>query len=101
MRIVIKALGFKLTTALRVFIQEHLLQMLARRADAVRSVIVRLSDLNGPRGGEDKLCRIQVDLLGRQLQFAEAVRSDAYAAIAEASRRASRNVDRTLKHRPY
>ncbi|WP_005034523.1 HPF/RaiA family ribosome-associated protein [Holophaga foetida] len=98
MRIEIKAMGFKLTEALKTFIFEHLYQMLARRADAVRSVIVRLSDLNGPRGGEDKLCRIQVDLMGRQLQFAEAVRSDAYAAITEASRRAGRNVNRTLDH---
>ncbi|MBP1625633.1 MAG: HPF/RaiA family ribosome-associated protein [Holophagaceae bacterium] len=101
MRIEIKAMGFKLTTALKAFIREHLIQMLERRADAVRSVIVRLSDLNGPRGGEDKLCRIQVDLMGRQMQFAQAVHSDAYAAIAEASRRATRTVNRTLDQRSY
>lgn len=100
MRIEIKALGFQLTESLRGFIREHLVRVLAKRIDMVRSVIVRLSDLNGPRGGEDKLCRIQVDLLGQQLQFAQAIHSDAYAAITAAGRLAGRNVNRALGHRP-
>jgi len=99
MRIEIKALGFKLTTALRTFIQDQLRQVLAWRLEAVRSVVIRLSDLNGPRGGEDKLCRIQVALPGGQLHFAQAARSDAYAAIIEASHRASRGVNRALDRR--
>jgi putative sigma-54 modulation protein len=100
MRIEIKALGFKLTDTLRTFIREHIIQVLARRADAIQSVVVRLSDLNGPRGGEDKLCRIQIDLFGARMQFVQAARADAYAAITSACRRASRNVNRTLEQQP-
>nr|WP_320132140.1 HPF/RaiA family ribosome-associated protein [uncultured Holophaga sp.] len=96
MQIVMKAMGFKLTSALRDFIRERLAGALARRADQIRSVVVRLTDLNGPKGGVDKRCTIQVDLIGQRLQFAEATHPDTYAAIIEASRKANRGLNRQL-----
>jgi len=101
MKVIIKALGFKLTQPLQNFIRNYMFQALSRRADAVMSVVVRLIALHGPQGREDKLCRIQVALPGRQLQLVEAVYPDPYDAISEATRLAGRNLNRALARRSY
>lgn len=101
MNIEMRAIGFRLTEGLKTFIQEHLIQALARRAEYVREVVVRLSEQPDHRGGIDKLCRIQVDLMGRRLQFAEAIRPEAQAAVLAASRRAGRIVNRYVERSSY
>jgi ribosome-associated translation inhibitor RaiA len=64
----------------------------------VRRVIVRVGDLNGPRGGEDKFCRIAAEV-GHGTLVVEDTDSDLYTAITRAARRfalrASRQLTRT------
>ncbi len=95
MRIEIRSAGFSTTEALREHVGRRLGSVLARRADAVRRVIVRMSDENGPKGGIDKRCRIEAILLGQPLQVVEAVAGDLYSAIDSASRRLGRALDRS------
>ena len=59
-------------------------------------MIVRLSDINGPRGGEDKCCHIQVALAHLPDVVIEDTEADLYAAIDRAADRAAHTVGRRL-----
>jgi len=72
---------------------------LTRTSNRIKRVVVRLGDRNGPRGGGDKFCRIQV-LLERALPvLIEDAGADLYAVIDRAAERAGRNVAKTLGRR--
>jgi len=60
---------------------------------------VRLSDVNGPRGGVDKCCRIQIILKGLPDVVIEDVEADLYVAIDRATERAGRTVVRKVDRR--
>jgi ribosome-associated translation inhibitor RaiA len=66
----------------------------------IRRVVVRVGDLNGPKGGEDKFCRITAEV-GHGTVVVEDVHSNLYAAISRATRRfalkASRELTRTYQ----
>lgn len=96
MRIEVRGAGFRVTEALRAHLARRLGSAVARRADGVRRLVVRMRDENGPRGGLDKRCRIEFELKRGPRQVVEAVAGDFYAAIDAASRRLGRAVDRTL-----
>ena len=71
---------------------------LGRFAGGVRSLRVRLTDVNGPRGGPDKKCLIAVRLTrpGRVIVI-EDVDADHAVVIGRAAERASRAVSRALQ----
>jgi len=58
----------------------------------IRSVEVRLADLNGPRGGIDKRCTMEAILPRHGTLVVEARHADAVAAATEAAKRLSRRV---------
>ena len=96
MRIDIKGLGFPLTAALLDHTERRLHFALTRTSDRIRRVVVRLGDTNGPRGGEDKFCKIQVHLEHAPLVLIEDAGTDLYAVIDRVAERAGRNVARCL-----
>ena len=55
-----------------------------------------LSDINGPRGGADKRCHLQVLLAGLPDVVIEDVEVDLYIAINRATDRAGRTVVRKI-----
>ena len=65
-------------------------------SENLRAIAMRLSDENGPRGGEDKLCRIQASLAGAPPVVIEDVQSNLYVAIDRAADRLGRTVARRL-----
>lgn len=82
---------------LRSFIERRLEFALGRLRHRIVRVHVWLTDLNGPRGGIDKRCRIE--LVGRKATVAvEDSSDDAYVAIDLASDRI-RQVARRLAER--
>lgn len=82
------------TTALA---QRRLEFALGRFAGRVRSLSVRLTDLNGPRGGVDKKCLIAVRLSRpRRVIVIEDVDADAAVVISRAAERMSRAVSRAI-----
>ena len=103
MQIVIQARGFALTSGLREHIERRIGFALDWAKYHVRRVSVRLSDLNGPRGGEDKRCHIQVAMPGGADVVIEDTESDLYVAIDRAADRAgrtlARRVERNRAHR--
>ena len=99
MQIDIHAQGFSLTGALRDHTERRLRFALARVSDRVGRIAVRLFDINGPRGGNDKRCRIQVMLNGLAGVVIEDTEANLYLAIDRTADRIGRDVMRRLAHR--
>lgn len=91
----IQSLGFPITSALANYARRRLRFVLVRRSDRIQRVVVRLGDENGPRGGVDKYCRIQVRLFDAPVAVIEEVGSELYAVIDRATSRVGRVV---VKH---
>jgi putative sigma-54 modulation protein len=96
MQIDIQARNFPLTNPLRGHVERRLGFALSTRDDHIQRVMVRLSDINGPRGGADKCCHIQVVLPHLPDVVIEDTEADLYAAIDRAVDRAGRTVGRRL-----
>ncbi|MGB5259488.1 MAG: HPF/RaiA family ribosome-associated protein [Gammaproteobacteria bacterium] len=96
MQIAIQARGFSLTDTLENHVSNRLGFTFSRASSRVRRVYVRLSDLNGPRGGVDKRCLIEVRLDGLPAVVVEDVQPDMYTAVDRAAGRAARTVMRRL-----
>ena len=99
MQIDIKSHGFPLTDALRSHVQRRLRFNLSGFDKPIRRVVVRLRDINGPKGGRDKRCRLQLVLVGLPDLLIEDTETDLYVAIDRASDRAGRTLARRLDRR--
>lgn len=97
MHIEIQTNGFELTAGLREHTERRLRFALSWASHDVRKVAVRLFDINGPRGGNDKRCRIQIPLPGTADVMIEDTEPDLYIAIDRAADRADRAVARLLE----
>lgn len=96
MLLVIQARHFDLTEAIRQHVEKRLAFLDRSHLRQVRQVQVRLSDVNGPRGGDDKQCQINVRLPGQPSLVIEETRSDLYGAIDRATQRVSHTINRKL-----
>ncbi len=92
MRIDIKGSGFPITAALMDHTERRLRFALTRIGDRIVRVAVVVGDSNGPRGGNDKFCRIQIHLKRAPQILIEDVGAELYAVIDRAAERAGRNV---------
>lgn len=99
MNIEVHAIGFSLTDALRKHSQDFFSAALLHHAEKIKCVVVRLSDANGPKGGQDKICHVQCVIPGSPDVILQASDSDLYAAIHQAAQRIGRTVSRTIKKR--
>jgi len=99
MQIDIKARNFPLTEALRSHAERRLRFALTCCDEHVRRVAMRLSDVNGPRGGADKRCRLPVVLAGLPDVVVEDTDADLYVAIDRATDRAGRTLVRKIDRR--
>lgn len=96
MQIDIQTRNFSLTDALRSHAERRLRLVLTCCDDRVQRVVMRLSDINGPRGGADKRCHLQVVLAGLPDVVVEDIEADLYVAIDRATDRAGRTVARMI-----
>ena len=96
MQIDIQTRGFSLTDALHSYSQRRVLGAMAYISGHVNRVFIRLSDINGPRGGADKCCRIQIALAGIPAVVVEDTEVNMYDAIDRAVDRARRTVVRKV-----
>jgi len=96
MQIDIQARDFSLTKALRRHVERRLGFALSTRYDRIKRILVRLSDINGPRGGNDKCCQLHVVMPGQADVIIEDTQANLYVAIDRAADRASRAVTRKL-----
>ena len=89
MRIDIQAQGFALTQSIQSHVQRRIEFALDRLRGRVRRVCVRLSDVNGRRGGIDKRCQLQVQLADTRDVVVADVQRDLYVAMTRAVDRAA------------
>ncbi len=91
----------KVTAGLREYIDRRLYFALGRFGPAIDHVSVRVGDINGPRGGIDKHCRIVVKLRasGSNPIAVDDNDEDLRAAVARASNRAGRTVARAIERK--
>jgi len=96
MQIDIQTRNFSLTNALRSHAERRMRFGLTCCSDHIQRVVMRLSDINGSRGGADKRCQLQVVLAGLPNVVIEDTEADLYVAIDRATDRAGRTVGRRL-----
>jgi putative sigma-54 modulation protein len=99
MRMTVFGRSFELTEAIVRHVEGRVRLSLGAAAERIESVSVRLSDVNGPRGGEDKRCRVVVYLRQGRDVVTEAVDGDLYAAVDAAVGRAKEAVWRFVHRR--
>ena len=99
MRIEIKARRFSLTEGLRQHVVRRVEYALRSYRIWVDRVEVQLGDVNGPRGGADKFCRVLVQLPQMRALVIRDLGGDLYAVISSAAERAGRTVGRRMAHR--
>ncbi len=78
-------------------IERRLRFALARFGNRVERVVVFLKDLNGPKGGIDKVCRILAKVRGCGVTLAAVIDSDWIAAVDRATTRIGHNVSREIE----
>jgi ribosomal subunit interface protein len=97
MQLDIQTNGFSLTDGIRDYTKRRLQFALHRNDRCIVSVRVRLADINGPRGGIDKRCQIDLSLAGQNDIVIEDTETNLYVAIDRASDRCARTLSRRLE----
>lgn len=87
------------TPSLRRYVERRVGLALGRFRSRIGHIMVRLADLNGPRGGTDKRCRIVLSVAGLGEVAADATDSSLPAAITVAADRAARVVAHCVSRR--
>lgn len=96
MRFEVRGMGMIVPDSLHLYLERRLRFALGRFAPRIRSVVARLSDLNGPRGGLDKHCQITIKFDPAGDLTVEDAAGQFTAAIDGAADRAARATARRL-----
>ena len=99
MRLEIRSQDLEIGQGLRGSIERRLRFVLGRFGTRIARVTVYLTDLNGPRGGMDKRCRIVVRLVRAGQVFVEDTDTDLGAVVDRATDRVGQAVRRELERR--
>ena len=85
------------------FLHDHILRRVERAVrrfrDRIGRITVRITDVNGPRGGIDKRCKITAELIASAPLVVESASDDAYDAVGLAASRLGHTAARTLGRR--
>lgn len=94
----IHARDFELSNALDEYTQSQLRLNLNRFQQQILRADVYLSDVNGPRGGEDKLCKVVVKMASASDPIVtRELAEDMYQAIKLCGHRLKKAVSRSIK----
>ena len=88
----IHGLDFSLTTPLREHTHRRVRGVLERYSERVKRVVVRMGDINGPRGGQDKYCEMQIHLKDAKPVMIRESGSDLYSVITRATTRVRKTI---------
>lgn len=95
----IRGVGIDLDAVDRDYLRRKLGRKLGRFAPSIERTSVRIEDVNGPRGGIDKRCRIKIVLSGLPSVMVEQQHHSLQAAMDGALARTERAVRRSLQRR--
>ena len=91
------AKGIDASQSLREYIMDSVDSALSWTQDSIHFITVRITDLNGPKGGRDKRCQINVKLPGLPNVVVSEVSASVDSAIDRAVQRASHVLGRVLE----
>lgn len=97
MRIDVRFHGIQVSEALRTYAVRRVHFQLSRFNGDVGSVVVRIGDVNGPRGGVDKRCLVEVRGPAFGPVVVEDASADPYTAVGMAVGRVARVVGREIE----
>lgn len=97
MQIEIHTQDVLLTEGLRDQVERRFQFAMNRFRDHVLCITVRLSSLNGPRGSEDKHCRVQLQLRDLPEIVIKDTEANLYVAVDRAAGRSGRTLGRNLQ----
>lgn len=90
--------NLNINDTLRNFIKDKASVSFSRFNYLVSKVEVRITDENGPKGGEDKSCLVRITSHHLQDIVIKSRDKDSYASISQAFHRAKQTLARRLKH---
>ena len=96
MNVTIHSSGFEATAAIEEYVRHRLSVAFGRITAPIRRVTVRMSDINADKGGVDKRCQVQVQIVRVADVLIEDTHSDMYLAISRAVDRAARTTQRRV-----
>jgi ribosome hibernation promoting factor len=96
MQVEIRARHGQLSPILEEQLERRLHFALARFGGRIRRTSVIIEDINGPRGGEDQHCKIEVTLVPSGVIMAEATDVEIEPAVGRAADRVARRVGDAL-----
>jgi putative sigma-54 modulation protein len=99
MNIELRSSNLPISEALREHVSRRIDFAVRRFASRIDRIVVRLVDVNGPRGGPDKRCRIIARLSPAGSVIVEATDADVYVAASQAAIRLDERVARALATR--
>lgn len=97
MKLDIYTTGFSLTNSLKNYTAAHMRFALNRHDALILRARIWLANINGPRGGVDKRCQIELKLAGQNNIVIEDVETDLYVAIDRACERCMRTLARRIQ----
>jgi len=92
----IHAKGFDLTDGIRSHIDKRIHLSLSRMQEHIISIEVHLADINGPKGGIDKQCKVLIHSKNITSITIRGTKDDLYEAIDHAINRASHSLVRKV-----
>jgi ribosome-associated translation inhibitor RaiA len=96
MKIEVRFRGIQASDALREHVKRRAHFQLSRFSRGLSSVVVRIGDINGPKGGADKRCHVTVRGPSINPITIDELSEDAYSASDMALERAAQTVGREL-----
>ena len=103
MEVEVRIQGTDLADPVRTYATRRICFALGRFASHVGRIVVRMSDINGMRGGVDQCCHISAELLPSRKVVLDQIDADLFNAIDRASERVGqafrREIQRTREER--
>jgi ribosome-associated translation inhibitor RaiA len=96
-KIEVRFRGLEASGALREHAVRRIHYQLSRFGQEVRGIVLRIGDINGPRGGLDKRCQITARGKRFSVLSLDELSGDPYSAVDSAVHRMARAVGRELE----
>lgn len=96
MNIEVRGKDIELPVGFRAFVARKIDLALGRFSDRIAEVRVGIADVNGPRGGVDKTCRVEVRGARSWEVIVTAADADMYTVVHQAGDRVNRAVSKAI-----
>lgn len=98
MEVEVRIQGTDLADAVRTYAARRIRFALGRFASRVGRVVIRISDVNGTRGGVDQCCHISAELLPSGKVVLQQIDADLFAAVDRSAERIGQAFRREIQH---